>query len=213
MNPHGQVRRARVSRDTMERSLARGFSLIELLIVLAIILILTTMYWGFSSRSYQQTQQKKCRANLQKIYIALQIYATEHKKFPVVAGATFAETPLDLLVPRYTADTSTFTCPGSKDSPLPSGRSLTNGQISYAYFMGRTAADETLPLLSDKLTDTTAKSAGANAFSTDGKAPGNNHHKYGGNFLFGDGRTEFSPARLAFPLPATPGVVVLNPKP
>ena len=190
-----------------------AFSLIELLVVLAIILILFTMYWGFSSRNYQQVQQKNCRGNLQKIFIALQIYANEHdRKFPVVTGAISSERPLDLLVPRYTADTATFVCPGSKDSPLPSGSSLTNGRISYAYFMGRRSTDEALPLMSDKLTDTQSKAVGEYVFSTDGKAPGNNHHKYGGNFLFGDGRPEFSSARLSFPL-STQGVVFLNPKP
>jgi prepilin-type N-terminal cleavage/methylation domain-containing protein len=192
----------------------QAFSLIELLIVMAIILILFTMYWGFSSRSYQQAQQKNCRGNLQKVYIALQIYANEHeKRFPMVAGATSSEAPLDLLVPKYTADTTTFVCPGSKDSPLPSGSSLTNGRISYAYFMGRLSTDEGAVLMSDRQVDTGGKAVGENVFSIDGKVPGNNHHKYGGNFLFGDGRTEFSPARVSIALPPAPGVVLLNPKP
>src|SRR5436190_817585 len=50
-------------------------------------------------------------------------------------------------------------------------------------------------------------------FSLDGKKPGNNHHKYGGNFLFVDGRLEMSNAKAPFPLPLTNGVVLLNPRP
>lgn len=192
----------------------RGFSLVELLITLALVLILTTMYWGFSSRSNQRTQQKACQKNLQKIFIALEIYANDHaKKFPVVASARTSEEALDVLVPRYTADTATFICPGSKDSALPAGESFLKRRISYAYYMGRRSADAEEVLMSDKQVDTQSKTAGQNAFSTTGKPPGNNHHKFGGNFLFCDGHTELTPARAPFSLGLTQGVVLLNPKP
>src|SRR3982751_5805537 len=128
-----------------------AFSLIELLVVLAIMLILTTMYWGGNSSSRQLKQQKACQKNLEKIFVAMQIYATDHAgKFPALAGARTAEEPLDMLVPRYNSDTSVFICPGSKDSPLPAGESIRNRKISYAYYMGRTAADTAEVLLSDK---------------------------------------------------------------
>jgi prepilin-type processing-associated H-X9-DG protein len=50
-------------------------------------------------------------------------------------------------------------------------------------------------------------------FSANGKSPGNNHHKYGGNFLFADGSVQSSGPQLTFSFAATPGVVLLNPKP
>jgi prepilin-type processing-associated H-X9-DG protein len=50
-------------------------------------------------------------------------------------------------------------------------------------------------------------------FSPDGKKPGNNHNKFGGNFLFCDGNVQTTPARLAFPLPQATNVILLNPKP
>ena len=50
-------------------------------------------------------------------------------------------------------------------------------------------------------------------FSENGRAPGNNHHKYGGNFLFADGSVQGSGPQLMFSLAAVPGVVLLNPKP
>src|SRR5690349_3467533 len=83
---------------------AEGFSLIEMLISLAIILILFTMMYGFGSRSNQMNQKKKCQSNLQKMYIALQIYSNDsHGKFPIVTNATSSEDPLDMLVPRYSS--------------------------------------------------------------------------------------------------------------
>jgi prepilin-type N-terminal cleavage/methylation domain-containing protein len=191
-----------------------GFSLIEMLISLTIMLILFTMMYGFGSRSNQMNQKKKCQANLQKMYIALQIYANDSAgKFPVVTNARSSEEPLDLLVPRYSSDTAIFICPGSKDSPLPAGESLRKGRISYAYYMGRTASDGESVLASDKQVNTQAKDAGQQVFSENGKAPGNNHHKYGGTFLFCDGGMKSSPPAAAIPLPLGTNVVLLNPKP
>jgi prepilin-type processing-associated H-X9-DG protein len=116
-------------------------------------------------------------------------------------------------VPKYTADTSVFICPGSKDVALAAGESIRLGKISYAYYMGRTASEAQAILMSDKQVDTNTKAVGQDVFSTTGKPPGNNHEKSGGNFLFCDGHVEASPARAAFAIPLTGGVVLLNPKP
>ena len=89
-----------------------GFSLIELLVVIALILILSTMYWGSTSNSRRRQQQAACQSNLQKIYVALQIYANDHGgAFPCVAGARTSEEPLSELVPHYTVDTSSVHLP------------------------------------------------------------------------------------------------------
>jgi prepilin-type processing-associated H-X9-DG protein len=191
-----------------------GFSLVELLIVLALMIILTAMMWGFTSESHQHAAQRACQQNLEKIFVALQIYANDFDgKLPVNTNATRSEEPLSLLVPRYTADTSIFICPGSKDSPLPSGMPFANRKISYAYYMGQRLGDAQQPLMSDWQVNTLAKKAGDLAFSATGKPPGNNHYKYGGNFLFSDGHAELTPPELAFSFVTTNGVVLLNPKP
>jgi len=191
----------------------RAFSLIELLISVAIILILTTMYWGGNSASRQHKLQLTCQKNLEKIYMAMEIYANDHgSKFSELRGATTSDEPLDLLVPRYTSDTSIFVCPGSKASAPPSGASIRGRKISYAYYMGRYSTNSQEVLLSDKQVDTAAKAAGQLAFSASGKAPGNNHREYGGNFLFTDGHAELSPAHVPFAIGLNQGVVLLNPK-
>ncbi|MFO1512068.1 MAG: type II secretion system protein [Verrucomicrobiota bacterium] len=193
---------------------AGGFSLIEMLVTVTIMLILFTMMYGFGSRSNQLAQKKKCQANLQKMYIALQIYSNDSGgKFPVITNARTSEEPLDMLVPRYSSDTAIFVCPGSKDRALPAGESLRKGRISYAYYMGRRAAETESVLASDKQVDARAKDAGQQVFSENGKSPGNNHHKYGGTFLFCDGGMKSSPATSAIALPLGTNVVLLNPKP
>ena len=191
-----------------------GFSLLELLIVVAIALLLTTMYWGGNSGARVKEQRIACEQTLQKLYIGAQIYSNDqNRRFPAAKGAKTAEEPLQLLVPKYNADLSLFICPGTKDDALPAGEPLTKHKISYAYYMGRHSDEAQLPLISDRQVDTTAKSAGQNLFSSDGKPPGNNHEKTGGNVLFCDGRAEYSPAKAAFALPLGDGIALLNPKP
>jgi prepilin-type N-terminal cleavage/methylation domain-containing protein/prepilin-type processing-associated H-X9-DG protein len=189
-----------------------AFSLIELLAVVAILLIITTLYWGGKSGSREKQKQAVCSQNLEKLFISLEIYANEHvAKFPEKIGATNSAQVLDLLVPKYTADTSMFICPASKDAPLPGGQSIAPQQISYAYYMGRQSKDPQDALLTDKQINNLSKTQGQVAFSTTGKPPGDNHGKLGGNVLFCDGHADVSTPISAFSLVLTQGVVLLNP--
>ncbi|HEY5041105.1 MAG TPA: type II secretion system protein [Verrucomicrobiae bacterium] len=191
-----------------------GFSLIELLITLALLVILSTMMYGFASRGHQRSQMRLCADNLQKIYLALQIYANDFKgALPQNTNAATSEAVLDELVPRYTSDTSIFICPGGRDARIPGGEPLSRHKISYTYYMGRRLDAPQNVLMSDRQIDTEPKRAGETVFSPNGKPPGNNHHKYGGNFLFSDGSVQSSGPQLKFSIPSAPGVVLLNPKP
>ena len=67
------------------------------------------MYWSFVSGNTARQQQKSCQKNLQKTFIALEIFANDHAgQYPALAGAKTSGAALDLLVPRYTVDTSSF---------------------------------------------------------------------------------------------------------
>jgi prepilin-type processing-associated H-X9-DG protein len=185
-----------------------------MLVVLALLLIMVATFWSSGSRTRQEQLKKACQKNLQAIYVGLEIYANDHDgAFPVVPGARTAEEPLALLVPHYTADTAPFICPGSGDRALPSAESFAQRTISYAYYMGRRLRDASEVLMTDRQIDEQPKGQKAQVFSTTGKPPGKNHNKYGGNFLFADGRCEMSSAFTPFSLVLTQGVVLLNPKP
>ena len=192
-----------------------GASLLELLLVAVIIFILFTLFISAGSKSAQEKRLAACQANLQSIYAALSTFAQDnHGTLPAVPGATNAEAPLSLLVPKYTTGTEFFICPGGQDKPLPGARPFAEKKISYAWYMGRTLAEGAgAPLMSDAQVNTLPKTTGQQVFSLDGKKPGNNHRKYGGNFLFCDGNVQYTPALLTFPLPPATNVILLNPKP
>jgi prepilin-type processing-associated H-X9-DG protein len=193
---------------------AAAFSLIELLIVMALMVIMYAMLMGFSSASHQRTQKELCANNLQKVFLAMQIYANDYGVYPRNTNAQTSELVLNPLVPKYTADTSVFICPGGRDSTIPMGAPLDKYTISYAYYMGRdTNAGSGDFLMSDRQINTLSKNVGDQVFSSNGKAPGNNHHKYGGNVLFCDGSVQDSPPNATFSLAFSNGIVLLNPKP
>jgi len=192
-----------------------GFSLIELLIALALVVIMYVMYLSAGSQHFQTKQKKACQKNLQNAYVALKTYSIENgDRFPFSLNAATAETPLSQLVPRCTTVTELFICPGSKDKVPPRAKPFANAKISYAYYMGRDATQSAqMPLMSDEQVNANGKSAGQALFSADGDSPGNNHHKYGGVILFCDGNAQLSGTNAAMPLPLGPGVTLLNPKP
>jgi len=196
------------------RRRCRAFSLVELLVVLTILVVLGSLYSGSNSGKKKRARQVACQDNLRKLYISLQIYSRENDGwFPNAPKATTSEEPLDLLIPKYTADTSILICPGSKDPSLPSGERVGNHRISYAYYSGRRAGSSTQVLATDRQVGTRSKGAGEVAFSTTGKPPANNHGDAGGNLLFTDGEVKSSPAKLTMSLDFPPEVICLNPRP
>src|SRR5512133_2277453 len=94
-----------------------AFSMLELLLVVAILVVLFTLYWGPGSGSRERALFSACQGNLQKIHVALALFANDNDgRFPGGAAAKTSAEALDPLVPRYNSDTSTFICPAGKDS-------------------------------------------------------------------------------------------------
>ena len=191
-----------------------AFSLIELLLVIAIMAILSAMMYNFAIGGHKPSQTELCADNLQKIWLAAQIYSTDHGVFPKDTNAQTSEEVLTRLVPHYTTDTSIFTCPSTHDPEIPSGTSLSGYRISYAYYMGRdTNNGPADALMSDRQINTLSKNIGDQVFSITGEIPGNNHNRDGGNVLFCDGSVQQTPPQAAFSLAFSNGIVLLNPKP
>ncbi|HEY1789611.1 MAG TPA: type II secretion system protein [Verrucomicrobiae bacterium] len=196
------------------RNSLAAFSLIEMLIVIGLIVAIYAVTLSFGSRTHQETEAERCSDNLQKIFLAAQIYDNDFRAFPLATNAKTSELALNLLVPRYSADTSIFICPGGRDSEIPAGVSLVKNKISYAYYMGRnTNAGPGDFLISDRQINTLSKNTGDQVFSLTGNSPGNNHSKYGGNILFCDDHVQKIPPQTPFSLAFSNGIVLLNPNP
>lgn len=195
-------------------SRSRGFSLIELLIVMALVTCGYAFMFGPHTAWSQTRAKARCAQQLQAMHAALSLFAAEHEgTFPSPADARTSEPALSQLVPLYTTDTSIFICPGSGHSALPGAEPFADRRCSYAYVSGlKRDAPADQPLAGDALATTGAKIAGEPLFS--GKSSGNNHRGHGGNVLYLDGHVETQDGLLAtrdFPLPA--GARLLNPKP
>ena len=186
-----------------------AFSLLELLISVVLVLILSLMVVGRGRWSDQKRERVNCQKNLQSIYVALNIYSADHQgNYPDVKDAETS------AAPRSTTVTEIFICPASTDKKLPEGESFANRRISYAYYMGRTKSDGAdVPLLSDRQVNAFPKIKRQLIFSEDGKPPGANHSKSGGNFLNCDGEVKSAKPRATRDLTFPTNVVLLNPKP
>ncbi|HNQ72829.1 MAG TPA: hypothetical protein PKN95_04400 [Verrucomicrobiota bacterium] len=193
---------------------APGLALIELLVTVVILLLLFTMFFGAGTSSRRTEARLRCQGNLQKTFVALQLFANDHDGwFPQATNATGAGMALVALVPRYTADPTILVCPGRTETAPAPDRVLREGRISYSYYQGHRQTAPAGFLLTDWQVNTRAKRVGDLLFSETGEKPGNNHAKDGGNLLGFTGDTLTSPPRAAVDLPLAAGVVLLNPNP
>ena len=186
-----------------------------MLVAVTLLVVLYSIMLSPSARTYQMGKIAVCANNLRNIEVALKTFAVDSNgRLPFATNAETSETALSVLVPRYTTGSGYFICPGSGDRRLPDAKPFADRKISYAYYMGHgidDGADQ--PLITDRQVNTRFKQTGDLLFSPDGKKPGNNHNKYGGNVMFCNGATKWSAPVSAFTLTNTPGVTLLNPKP
>ena len=192
-----------------------GFSLLELLVSIVLLLILSMMMLGRGMWTNQQRELANCQKNLQNIYVALNIYSADNKGvWPAIKDAETSEAPLSLLVPRSTTVTEIFICPGSREPRLPEAEPFAKRRISYAYYMGRSKTESAGALLvSDRQVNAFPKIKRQLIFSDTGKPPGANHSKSGGNLLFCDGEIKSTKPRASHDFLFPTNVVLLNPKP
>jgi prepilin-type processing-associated H-X9-DG protein len=188
-----------------------GFSMLELLLVIAILVLLTTLMWAPRTGRRDQARLALCKNQLERVFIAMQIYATDSgSRFPVVADARTAGKALEVLVPRYTSDIGLFLCPGTRDRLKPDS-ALGEQKISYSYYMGGRLNDPGQPVLTDAQAPATNAGTSRLRFSTDGKPPGNNHGKLGGMVLFCDGHAESRKPGSSVTAVIGPSLTLLNP--
>lgn len=98
-----------------------GFTLLELLVVLAIIGVLAALLLPSLSRAKESARAAACLSNLHQIGLALQLYCQEHgNRLPIMTNATLgsnglrlaADLPtMDLVLSNYLGSVSVLRCP------------------------------------------------------------------------------------------------------
>lgn len=140
----------------------RGFTLIEMMIVVAIIAILVAILVPNFIRARAQAQTASCEANLKEIATVLELYQTDHQQYPAVSGAQpvtnadpnlspyMKQTPVDPANPsgQYTYQIAgasgtpgyTIICPGAHDPGTLGaiGGSTSSNHIEYSSGSGFT---------------------------------------------------------------------------
>jgi prepilin-type N-terminal cleavage/methylation domain-containing protein len=95
-----------------------GFTLVELLIVVAIVSLLAAIMFPVFAQARQKARQSRCLSNLRQIGAALLVYSHDYdERFPAecwappVNGGDFANMPYDQQILPYFKNDSLFQCP------------------------------------------------------------------------------------------------------
>lgn len=106
-------------RSPRRRTGRAGFTLIEILAVIAIILILMTFLLPRVVTAIRQAKVTACQANLQQLYKDLLVYHMKHEKLPTGSGVKFfAALITDGDVENTAKNAKRMTCPAVETSAL-----------------------------------------------------------------------------------------------
>jgi prepilin-type N-terminal cleavage/methylation domain-containing protein/prepilin-type processing-associated H-X9-DG protein len=144
--------------------LREGFTLVELMVVMAIVAILAALAFPVSSRVVQASRASGCISNLRQLGAALHLYLGEHNQMMpnlVAARSSTAQAAaaIDNTLNAYVTDPRVFACPAdNKGLAASTGTSYfwnsgLNGQsIANLHFLltPQNGQNSEIPVLSDK---------------------------------------------------------------
>jgi prepilin-type N-terminal cleavage/methylation domain-containing protein/prepilin-type processing-associated H-X9-DG protein len=141
---------------------SRGFTLAELLVVIAVVAVLAGLAYPAYQRVVESGRATACLANLRQLGVALHLYLGENNNtMPVLktARASLADDVpvIDNTIDKYLGDKRAFACPADKAGfAVKTGTSYLwnvtlNGQALAALnFLGLIDDHSHIPILSDK---------------------------------------------------------------
>jgi prepilin-type N-terminal cleavage/methylation domain-containing protein/prepilin-type processing-associated H-X9-DG protein len=167
------------------RSRQIAFTLIEMLVVIAIMALLAGLLLPVLSKAKQAGRSTACLSNLRQIGISLQIYVQEHEnRMPVMYDALLSTNPpvtnlatMDRVLTNYLGNPRILRCPADKKQLFDQTGSsygwnaLLNGQLSDQLKVFNIAFDpHQIPVIFDKETfhRTSGRKRGVNYLFADG---------------------------------------------
>ena len=97
----------------------RGFTLIEMLVVIGIIVVLVAILFPVFATVREQSRQTACIGNLNQLAIALKQYRADHGRYPFMPYYNPAvqryQGGFSALYPDYVDDTSLLICPSDRN--------------------------------------------------------------------------------------------------
>lgn len=130
---------------------SQGFTLVELLVVIAVIAILAAILFPVFSRARAKARQASCESNMHELGVAILMYAQDHGDvlpawcFGALSGndngpAQGAYT-WDTVIQPYLKNTQILTCPNSPFGRVVGGTGPDKGQPIRSYAMPRYVGD------------------------------------------------------------------------
>ncbi|MBI4580297.1 MAG: DUF1559 domain-containing protein [Planctomycetes bacterium] len=195
-------------------AIARAFTLIEVLVVVAIISVLVAILFPSLRRAREDARRTVCMANLKQVAAGVFSYAASNRDLgPMVMKPLYDRSPRELLSvppalvsappnrglvnlglmwPRNTAEAMAFICPSQRLFPYPADIRLLRTDFvagSYVYAV-HVPAGESPPLGAVR-----HLALGADDFTAtkDGTPIGNYVHRVGYNVLYSDGSVNWYP--------------------
>lgn len=177
----------------------RGFTLIELTLVIAVIGVLAAILLPGLARAREAARRASCQVNLMNLSIIFQAYATEHERQLPWSGGEDDARCLRRLRGEYVADMDTFLCPSAsngRDWPKGSSKSTRrygvkrsgphSVRVSYDYLGCYTNRPITMPFAKEPI-----PRMGILWDQASFEVNSLNHIPGGCNVLFLDGSIEF----------------------